>query len=475
VSGYGSDFLQYYRILEVEPGASLEEIKRAYREMARVWHPDRFPNDIRLQNKAQEKLKQINLAYEQICGRGTREPPRSSRPTASPPPPPPRNATRPAYESPRGQKTPSTAPRKPKFDFRRIAVFLISCARSFYWRRRKWLAVAAIAFGVILGVWLLTRQSAIWTEINNLRKKRTGSSHVATQTTVAEPAVVAPSPAPSLKLFAPPLALPSPQAAAAPSDKIPDGSTFGITEVSQTEMPDPKAETNLTLRIGVKKRPNTTIDHTKVKIQAFFYDTVGDKDTKLTDAQVSYEWLTPRHDWMETNPEILSVKYLRPKSKVPPGGPRKYLGYRVLVYYDDKLQAVEAEPARLLNLFPPSPTLPSSFSQDGLKTLTRGDYPLARNDSVISISAAKALATYAPLPEYPRKARSHRITGSGVCVLSVDPASGSVTEASMAQSTGSPLLDNSTVSTFRKWRFKPGTVSKVRIPVEFTMAGKDKR
>jgi TPR repeat protein len=198
----------------------------------------------------------------------------------------------------------------------------------------------------------------------------------------------------------PPLALPSPQAST-PLNKIPDGSTFGITEVSQTEKPDPKAEMNLTLRIALKKRPNATIDHTKVMIQAFFYDRVDDKDIKLTDADVNYEWLTPKHDWMETNPEILSINYLRPKgivtsagrrngpfdlhpgpkSKVTSAGPfglgpepRKYLGYRVLVYYDNKLQAVRAEPARLLNLFPPSPTVVSSFSQDGLKALTRGDY-----------------------------------------------------------------------------------------------------
>ena len=41
----------------------------------------------------------------------------------------------------------------------------------------------------------------------------------------------------------------------------------------------------------------------------------------------------------------------------------------------------------------------------------------------------------------------------------------------MEQSTGDPTLDKSAVNAFRKWRFKPGTVSKVRIPIEFTMAG----
>ena len=98
----------------------------------------------------------------------------------------------------------------------------------------------------------------------------------------------------------------------------------------------------------------------------------------------------------------------------------------------------------------------------------------APRGSVISPSAAKAVTTYAPRPEYPQEARSHRIAGSGVCVVSVDPASGSITNASMAQSTGSPLLDKSVLSTVRTWKFKPRTVSKVSIPVEFTMAGEQR-
>jgi len=84
----------------------------------------------------------------------------------------------------------------------------------------------------------------------------------------------------------------------------------------------------------------------------------------------------------------------------------------------------------------------------------------------MSISSSRA-ATYAPKPEYPSEARTRHITGSGVCVVDVDPGSGNVTGASMAQSTGNPILDDSAVRAFRKWRFKPGTVSRVRIPVEF--------
>src|SRR5206468_5873218 len=94
----------------------------------------------------------------------------------------------------------------------------------------------------------------------------------------------------------------------------PEGSVMGITEVKAAETSDPDAETSLALQIGIKKQPSATIDHMKVKILVEFYDTVGDKDIKLTDADVNYEWLTPKHDWTDTNPEVLSVKYVRPKT-----------------------------------------------------------------------------------------------------------------------------------------------------------------
>jgi TonB family protein len=89
----------------------------------------------------------------------------------------------------------------------------------------------------------------------------------------------------------------------------------------------------------------------------------------------------------------------------------------------------------------------------------------------MSMSSAKVMAVSAPRPEYPFEARRSKTTGSGVCVMTVDPGSGSVTSADMAQSTGSPILDNAATSAFRRWRFKPGTVSRVRTPITFTMSG----
>src|SRR5512146_3004473 len=58
-----------YNTLELEPGASLEEVKRAYRELAQVWHPDRFAGKPALQSRADAKLKEINVAYRELVRR----------------------------------------------------------------------------------------------------------------------------------------------------------------------------------------------------------------------------------------------------------------------------------------------------------------------------------------------------------------------------------------------------------------------
>lgn len=51
-----------YKILGVSPDASDDEIKRAYRKLAKQYHPDRNPGD----EAAAQKMQQINAAYEQI-------------------------------------------------------------------------------------------------------------------------------------------------------------------------------------------------------------------------------------------------------------------------------------------------------------------------------------------------------------------------------------------------------------------------
>ena len=71
---------------------------------------------------------------------------------------------------------------------------------------------------------------------------------------------------------------------------------------------------------------------------------------------------------------------------------------------------------------------------------------------------------------YPYWARVHHIEGKGVVVMHIDPASGEVTSCEMAISTGSALLDDAALTSFRTFRFKPGGAPAVKCPIAFSMS-----
>jgi len=56
-----------YKVLGVNPGASQEEIKSAYRTLVKKYHPDKYI-DNPLGDLAKEKMQQINQAYEMLSG-----------------------------------------------------------------------------------------------------------------------------------------------------------------------------------------------------------------------------------------------------------------------------------------------------------------------------------------------------------------------------------------------------------------------
>jgi hypothetical protein len=58
---------EHYATLGLTNEATAEEVRQAYRDLAKIWHPERFgEEDTRLRKKAEEKLKQINIAYGRI-------------------------------------------------------------------------------------------------------------------------------------------------------------------------------------------------------------------------------------------------------------------------------------------------------------------------------------------------------------------------------------------------------------------------
>lgn len=57
---------RYYRALDLEPGATDEEVHQGYLDLTWVWHPDRFSGHPRLQQKAHCKLQELNEAHARL-------------------------------------------------------------------------------------------------------------------------------------------------------------------------------------------------------------------------------------------------------------------------------------------------------------------------------------------------------------------------------------------------------------------------
>jgi hypothetical protein len=57
---------RYLDILEIESVSSPEELKQAYRDLVKIWHPDRFHGNSKLEKKAGEKLREITSAYNHL-------------------------------------------------------------------------------------------------------------------------------------------------------------------------------------------------------------------------------------------------------------------------------------------------------------------------------------------------------------------------------------------------------------------------
>jgi curved DNA-binding protein CbpA len=58
-----NDVLQCYRELDLPPGATAQQVRKAYVALAQVWHPDRFIDNPVLRAMAAEKMKRVDAAY----------------------------------------------------------------------------------------------------------------------------------------------------------------------------------------------------------------------------------------------------------------------------------------------------------------------------------------------------------------------------------------------------------------------------
>jgi len=61
-----TDIRQSFELLELTPEVTRNQTKQAYRDLVKVWHPDRFSDNDRLREKAEKKLRAFNDAYKKL-------------------------------------------------------------------------------------------------------------------------------------------------------------------------------------------------------------------------------------------------------------------------------------------------------------------------------------------------------------------------------------------------------------------------
>lgn len=214
--------------------------------------------------------------------------------------------------------------------------------------------IAAIAIVVVglagVGLWHLI-----------LPRKQTASSPTVSISKKASPPA---SPAatavarisPSAELSSPSSIAPSPPSVTPELER-----QVAITDVTQREERGRHGETFVVATIGLASR--TDVEKNGVEIHVYFYDLAATNEMRPTDAQVTYQWLTPVRDWSDPAPKYLAATYFKPPTRYHSFERLRYGGFVVRVFSDGKLQDERSQPEGLIALFhnnatdqSPSPT-----------------------------------------------------------------------------------------------------------------------
>ena len=146
-------------VLGLKSGATSAGVRQAYLDLVRVWHPDRFQADSRLQKIAEERLREINEAYAflrscRYCGTGE---PRSQDQSSevNSPPNSQTNGNTPRAETPHFQKAAWTS-----------ASFPARFRRQWYWPLPNW---RKATYGTAVGTLCVVLPFAAVHVLNGLR------------------------------------------------------------------------------------------------------------------------------------------------------------------------------------------------------------------------------------------------------------------------------------------------------------------
>jgi hypothetical protein len=107
-----SQISAYLELFDLPDAFTEAQLKQAYHDLVQVWHPDKHSGNERLRKKADEKMKEINLAYQVLQSRLANGSFRFDRPKAQPAAPPPRPA--PPHPAGAPEDPPASATARPE-------------------------------------------------------------------------------------------------------------------------------------------------------------------------------------------------------------------------------------------------------------------------------------------------------------------------------------------------------------------------
>ena len=61
-----TEIRQCFKVLELDLNASLDDVRKAFRNIVKIWHPDLYAGSPQLKGMAEEKLKAVNAAYAAV-------------------------------------------------------------------------------------------------------------------------------------------------------------------------------------------------------------------------------------------------------------------------------------------------------------------------------------------------------------------------------------------------------------------------
>jgi hypothetical protein len=163
-----------------------------------------------------------------------------------------------------------------------------------------------------------------------------------------------------------------------------------ITDLTEAEERGPRGETFIVAKIGMASRTTAAKDH--VEIRVLFFDVDANNEMRPTDAQVTYQWITPVRDWTDPEPKYLAATYLqrRPFRRSPER--LRYGGFVVRIYCDGKLQDERSKPDALVA------TLRSNTPSPQISVAPAGATSVAPPPNVTSAKRSPS-PTQSPPPE----------------------------------------------------------------------------